>query len=101
MVTVIITAFMGIVPSVISGVVLFKVQTSKKESDLKHEKNVTAALHDRELLLSIAEVSEMTARKIKGENLNGELAEALNELVNKRNEVTRFTNTEYFNALKK
>lgn len=87
--------------AVVSGIVLWRLQENKKESDLKHKKNVTAALHDRELLLSIAEVSEMTARKIKGENLNGELAEALNELVNKRNEVTRYTNTEYFNALKK
>lgn len=100
MVTVIITAFMGIVPSVISGIVLFKVQTNKKESDAKHERNVMAALHDRELLLAISEVSEMTARKVTGDNINGELHDAITELVEKRNEVTKFTNKEYFKALR-
>lgn len=91
----------SLICAVVSGVVLWKLQDNRKDNDLKHSKQVEAAVHDRELLLAISEVSEMTARKVSGDNINGELHDAVDELVEKRNEVTKFTNKEFFNYMKK
>lgn len=95
------TTGLSIFSAVISGVILWLIKENKKDANIKHERQVEAALHDRELIMAISEVSEMTARKVSGDNINGELHDAIDELVEKRNQVTQFTNKEFFVAMKK
>ena len=86
--------------AIISGVVLRKLQENKKDNDQRHKKNIEAAVKDRELIMAMTAVTELIARKIDGEGINGELHEAVDDLISKRKAVEQFTQVEYFNSRK-
>ena len=86
----------SIICSVISGTVLFQVQRNKRLGDERRAADIAAAVLDRELQLANAEVTELMARKIDGEGINGELHAAALRLTDKRGAVERHTTEQYF-----
>lgn len=86
----------SIICSVISGIVLYQVQRSRKLTDERRAADIAAAVLDRELQLANAEVTELLARKIDGEGINGDLHEANMRLTAKREAVERHTTEQYF-----
>lgn len=82
--------------AVVSGIVLWKIQENKKQDEARYRANVEAAVKDRELQLANAEVTELLARKIDGEGINGELHAAAERLTKRREAVERHTHTAYF-----
>ena len=82
--------------AIVSGTVLWKVQEHKKLNDKRHKEQVDLAVKERELLLATAKVTEILARKIDGEGINGELHEANEELKKEREELQGFTREKFF-----
>lgn len=92
----IVQIIISIVCSVVSGLVLWIVQKSRKEDQARREIEIEGAVKDRELQLANANVTELLARKIDGEGINGELHAAADDLKNKREAVESHTREQYF-----
>lgn len=82
--------------AVVSGVVLWKVQTHQKLNDKRHQEQVDLAVKERELLLATSKTTELLARKIDGEGINGELHEANDKLKKEREELQDFTRQGFY-----
>lgn len=88
----------SIVCSVVSGLILWIVQKGRKEDEQRRAAEVEGLVKDRELQLANAKVTELLARKIDGEGINGELHAAADELTSRRDAVERHTHEQYFKA---
>lgn len=95
----IIQLIISIFCSVVSGLVLWIIQKHRKEDEARRDAEVTAAVKVRELQLANAKATELIARKIDGEGINGELHDAAENLTEKREAVENYTREQYFRHL--
>lgn len=96
MIPIIIEIFVSLFCAIISGTVLWKIQQTRKIDDERRQSDIGMAVKDRELQLATAELTEMLARKIDGEGINGELNAAAEKVSQKREAVEQFTQEQYF-----
>lgn len=82
--------------SIASGLILWLVQKNRKEEEARRTVEVAGRIKDRELQLASAMVTELIARKIDGEGINGELHTAAADLTEKRQAVEDYTQEQFF-----
>ena len=85
--------------TVISGVILYLFNAKKKTDEEALKKRVEADVAERELILSIAGATEVILKKLNDEKLNGDVAEAEDDLVDKKRKLQRITRIDYFNSI--
>lgn len=96
MVAMIIQICISLFCAIISGTVLWKMQQHQKKNEERHQEEVELAVKERDLLIATAKATEVLARKIDGEGINGELHEANEELKEKRENLEEFTTMKYY-----
>ena len=85
--------------TVISGVILYLFNEKKKNDEEQVKKRVEADVAERELILSIAGATEVILKKLNDEELNGDVAEAEDDLVDKKAKLQKITRIDYFNSI--
>lgn len=100
MVTVVEVAI-SIACAVISGVILHLYKKFGTEQESNYQKRVEADIADRELSISMAEALDTALKLLDGENLNGDVKAAQEDLSAKLTAVRRLTTKEYFETINK
>lgn len=96
---VIVQGAISLICAIISGIILWKFQENNRKQDARHMELIEAQIAERELLHAIAEVTELHARKIDGEGINGELHKANEEIKSKRDDLRKIIEKRYFENL--
>lgn len=96
MVAMIIQICISLFCAIISGTVLWKMQQHQKMNEERHQEEVELAVKERDLMIATAKTTEILARKIDGEGINGELHESNEELKDKRESLENFTTEQFY-----
>lgn len=97
--TIFVEITISIICTVISGILLYLFKKINKQNEERAQQRIKSDIAQRELMLSIAEASEIVMRKLAGEKLNGDVEEAKEDLEKKRNTVQKITRDEYFHII--
>lgn len=81
------TIFVGVIISVLSGIILWKVQNMAKKSEERYAERATMEKKERHLLNANSKLSELTARCVRGEHVNGDLEKAVEYQVTCRHDL--------------
>lgn len=96
--TIITTAIGGLIGILLQR--LFKkVDKMEEEQNAHHKENALEREADRELVLATSTLTELLARKLSGEGINGQMEDAINEVAEKRDTVQKLTRRAYFEYL--
>lgn len=77
----IVQAIASVLTAIISGVVLKMLAQQSAKNDMRYQMRIKAELLERELLDANAHLTELTAQKLNGQKINGELQKAINHQI--------------------
>lgn len=90
--TIAVTAIIGGLVTFLFGLINLKMNKMIKTSEKNHQEHKTISVAERELLLGVADVTILTARKVNDRNsVNGELEKSISFLQDKKHKVQDIT----------